>query len=60
MVQVMGVNGYIIWKLEDFDKVDYEKICSYLGLILLDVYIDLEELLFLGMFQLGEKVKCQI
>ena len=50
MAQAMGANGYTIRKPEDFDKVDYEKICSYPGPTLLDVHIDPEELSPLGMF----------
>ena len=50
MAKAMGANGYTIREPEDFDKVDYEKICSYPGPTLLDVHIDPEELSPLGMF----------
>ncbi len=50
MAKAMGANGYTIREPEDFDQVDYQKICSYPGPTVLDVHIDPEELSPLGMF----------
>ena len=50
MAKAMGANGYTIREPEDFDKVDYQKICSYPGPTVLDVHIDPKELPPLGMF----------
>lgn len=50
MAKAMGANGYSIRQPEDFEKVDYQAICSYPGPTVLDVQIDPEELSPLGMF----------
>ena len=45
MAKAMGANGYSIREPKDFDKIDYQKICSYPAYpTVLDVYIDPEEL----------------
>ena len=43
MARTMGANGIAIKNPEDFEKIDFEKLCYRRGPTLLDVYIDGEE-----------------
>lgn len=50
MAKAMGANGYTIRHPEDFDKIDYQAICTHTKPTVLDVYIDPEDLPPSGMY----------